>query len=209
MAGMSEDYIQLPPDSVGKRVRALRRTVGGVDVYERLVALAEAVTGEPFPKWYPTYSAAIAGSAVAANKHHLVIFNGSTSILRILKIFLFPELTAAVTGYIMGYRLWRTTSAGAGGTAITVNKMDTTDPNLPAGVTIWTNPTTAPTLSTLISVASVNPEETGAAGFPSILYQWMPWEKPLTLRQNQGITVQQYATAGVGLLNVLAVFQVI
>jgi len=206
---MSEDYIQLPPDSTGKRVRALRRMIGDVDVYERVVALVEALTGEPFPKWYPTYSACVAASAVAANKHHLVIFNGSTSIIRIIKIYLFPEQTATVTGYNMGYRLYRTTSAGAGGTSITVNKMDTTDPDLPSGVIVWTNPTTAPALSTLVSVASVNPEESGGAGYPSILYWWMPWEKPLTLRQNEGITVQQYGTAGVGLLNVVAVFQVI
>ena len=89
---MSEDFIQLPPDSTGKKIRALLRNIAGRDVYERVVTIAEALTGELIPKWYPTYSACVAGSAVAANKHHLVIFNGSTSILRILKIFLFPCL---------------------------------------------------------------------------------------------------------------------
>lgn len=206
---MSEDYIQLPPDSTGKRVRALRRTVGGLDVYERAMVLAESLTGELIPRWYPTYSVAVVASAVAANKHHLVIFNGSTRIIRILRVYLYPEVTAAITGFPMGYRLIRTTSAGAGGTALTVNKMDTADPDLPAGVTVWTNPTTAPTLGPVIVAGATNPEETGGTSFPSILYEWWPWEKPLTLRTNEGITVQQYGTAGAGLINVVAIFQVI
>jgi hypothetical protein len=36
---VSEDYIQLPPDGTGKRLRALRRTVSGVEVYSEVFAL--------------------------------------------------------------------------------------------------------------------------------------------------------------------------
>lgn len=206
---MSESFIQLPPDSTGKKVRTLKRTVADQEVHERITLLAEALTGELMPKWYPTYSACVVASAVAANKHHLVIFNGSQNIIRILRVYLHPETTAAVTGYIMGYRLIRTTSAGSGGTAITVNKMDTADPDLPTNVIVWSNPTTAPSLSTTIAVGATNPEETGGTSFPAILYEWKPWEKPLTLRNGEGITVQQYGTAGVGLIDVVAIFQVI
>ena len=33
---MSEEYIQLPADSTGKKVRAIKRTVGSNDVYEEI-----------------------------------------------------------------------------------------------------------------------------------------------------------------------------
>lgn len=36
---MSEDYIRLPPDSTGKRVRALKRAIGGVEVFSEVFAL--------------------------------------------------------------------------------------------------------------------------------------------------------------------------
>lgn len=206
---MSEDYIQLPPDSLGKRVRALKRTIGNIDVYERVVAIAEPLSGNLLFSQYPTYSACVVASTVAANKHHLVIFNNSTSRVIILRVLISPETTATVTGFIMGYRLIRTTTAGAGGTAITVNKMDTSDPNLPSDITVWTNPTTAPTLGPVVAVASINPEEAGGGPSNVKIYEWMFWEKPLTLRQGEGITLQQYGTAGVGLLDACAIFMVI
>lgn len=206
---MSEGWIQLPPDGTGKRARALVRSVGGVEVYERAHVFVEPATGEPMFRWYPTYAACVAGSGVAANRHHLVIFNGSNRVLRVMRVLLCPENTAAITGFWLGFRLYRTTTAGSGGTAITVAKMDTSDPDLPTGITVWTNPTTAPTLGPLVSTVGVNPEETGGCSTPTIAYEWLPWMKPLTLRTNEGITVQQYGTAGAGLINVVAIFQVV
>lgn len=226
---MSESYVVVPPDSTGKKVRTIARTIGGAEVHDRVVEIASPTDGAVIDprdisdrdtrglgvvtlkgRQIATYSAAVAGSAVAANKHHLVIFNGTGSgkIIEILRVIISPEQTAAVTGYQMGYRLYRTTNAGSGGTAVTPNKMDTTNPDLPTQVTVWTNPTTAPTLTTLVAVGSVNPEETGSSGTPFPLYEAKPDEQPLTLREGEGVTVQQYATAGVGLFNVYIVFRV-
>ena len=43
---MSESYIQLPPDSTGKKARALKRTVVGEEVHEECFAIVEPVAGE-------------------------------------------------------------------------------------------------------------------------------------------------------------------
>jgi len=44
---MSESYIQLPPDGTGKKVRALKRTVNGSEVYEEAYVIVDPSTGEP------------------------------------------------------------------------------------------------------------------------------------------------------------------
>ncbi|MCS7117515.1 MAG: hypothetical protein NZ957_01835 [Thaumarchaeota archaeon] len=195
-------FIRLPPDSSGKRIRTVAKTVGGIEVHEQVVQALQA-------DFFATYSAAVVGSTAAADRHHLVIFNGTGSgrIIRILKVVISCETTAAVTGYAMGFRLRRTATAGSGGTSITVATMDTTDPSLPSAITVWTNPTTAPTLSAVVTVAAINPEETGGH-YTEVLYERGQGEKALTLREGEGITVQQYNNAGAGLINVYAIFTV-
>ncbi len=42
---MSEDFIQVQPDSTGKRLRAIKRNVGGTDVHEEIIQIAEPVAG--------------------------------------------------------------------------------------------------------------------------------------------------------------------
>jgi len=44
---VSESYIQLPPDGTGKKVRALKRTVNGNEVYEEAYVIVDPSTGEP------------------------------------------------------------------------------------------------------------------------------------------------------------------
>ena len=36
-----EDYVEVPPDSTGKKLRALKRNVGGNDVYDEVVAVED------------------------------------------------------------------------------------------------------------------------------------------------------------------------
>jgi len=42
---MGEDIIQIPPDSTGKMLRAIKRTVGANEVYEKTILVAEPVSG--------------------------------------------------------------------------------------------------------------------------------------------------------------------
>lgn len=157
----------------------------------------------------PTYIVT-ASSAAAANRWHLIIFNGSTSVVRITKIYVYPETTAAITGFPIGFRIFRTSSPGSGGTPLPINKLDTEDPDPPTGIIAMTNPTTAPSTTSLLCYVSTNPEETGGASYPSVLYEWHPErrERAITLRQNQGLGIQQYGTAGAGTFDFVVYFYV-
>ena len=190
---MSEQYIQLPQDGSGKKARAIYQSA--TDSYEEVQA------SKPIEYENPVYAVAVSASAVAASKHHLAIWNGSTSYIRILKVIVACHSTATVSGFIMQYIMQRA-SAVSGGTALTIVKLDNRDPNLPSGISAATGATV--TLKEApIAIFALNPEETGA--FAHI--QFEP-PKPIVVAPNEGITIQQYATAGVGLFNAVIYFSV-
>jgi hypothetical protein len=190
---LSESYIQLPPDSSGKKARAIYQQV--LDVYEEVTA------SKPIEYENPVYAVAVSGSSVGASKHHLSIWNDSTSYIRILSIIVGMHTTATVSGYIMQYILQKA-SAVSGGTALTIVKLDPRDPNLPSGISAVTGATV--TLKDApLCIFCLNPEETGS--YPWI--QFIP-PKPIVVAPNEGITIQQYATAGVGLFNAVIYFSI-
>jgi hypothetical protein len=190
---MSESYIQLPPDSTGKKVRAIYRSDLGS--YEEVSVSKHIETVNP------VYAVAVSASAVAASKHHISIWNGSTSYIRILRVIVSMHETAAVSGYIMQYIMQRA-SAISGGTALTIVKLDPRDPDPPAGITAATGATV--TLKEApIAIFALNPEETGAFCF----IDFTP-PKPIVIAPGEGITIQQYATAGVGSFNAVIYFSV-
>lgn len=129
---MSESYIQLPPDSTGKKVRAIY--IPTLGTYEEVQAAKNIETMNPI------YVAAVSASAVAASKHHLTLWNGSTQRVRVLGIIASCHTTAAVTGFIMQYLVHRA-SAVSGGTALVIGKLDPDDPDLPTGITAYTGAT--------------------------------------------------------------------
>jgi hypothetical protein len=189
----SESYIQLPADSTGKKVRTVYNDL--TQSYEE-VELSKSIEAVN-----PVYAVAVSASAVAASKHHLSIWNGSTSYIRILKIIVNMHSTATVSGYVMQYILQRA-SAISGGTALTIVKLDNRDPDLPSGISATTGATVTLTEAPL-AIFAINPEETG--GFAHIQYDPC---KPIVVAPNEGITIQQYATAGVGLFNAVIYFSV-
>jgi hypothetical protein len=190
---MSESFIQLPPDGTGKKARAI--------FHSALGSYEEVHASKPIEYENPVYAVAVSASAVAASKHHLTLWNGSTSYLRILAAMPSMHSTAAVTGFVMQYIMQRA-SAVSGGTALTVVRLDPRDPAPPAGISAVTGATV--TLKEVpLAIFTLNPEETG--GIAWILF--VP-PKPIVLQPNEGITIQQYATAGVGLFNAVMYFAV-
>jgi hypothetical protein len=190
---LSESYIQLPPDSTGKKVRAIY--IPTLGTYEEVQAAKNIETMNPI------YVAAVSASAVAASKHHLTLWNGSTQRVRVLGIIASCHTTAAVTGFIMQYLVHRA-SAVSGGTALVIGKLDPDDPDLPTGITAYTGATVTITGPPL-AIFTLNPEETGAQNW---IYFTPP--KPIVIKPATGLTIQQYATAGVGLFNAVIYFSV-
>lgn len=190
---MSESYIQLPPDSTGKKVRAVYRSDLGV--YEEIQDCKDIEVVNPI------YVVAVSASSVAASKHHLSIWNGSTYRLRVLEIIVGMHNTAAVSGYIMQFLVYRA-SAVSGGTALTIDKLDPDDPDLPTGITAATGATVTVTGSPL-AIFTPNPEETGGLHY----IDFRP-PKPIVVKPSTGLTIQQYATAGAGLFNAVVYFSV-
>jgi hypothetical protein len=188
---MSEGYIQLPPDGTGKRVRAIY--LPSLGSYEEVQA------SKPIEYENPVYAVSVGASAVAASKHHLTLWNGSTSYLRILAAILSMHTTAAVAGFSIQYIMQRA-GAVSGGTPLTIVKLDPRDPDPPAGLSAVTGATVT-LIEAPLAVFVLNPEETGA----NPLVYFLP-PKPIVLQPNTGITIQQYATAGVGLFNATLFF---
>ncbi|MEM1686719.1 MAG: hypothetical protein QXR31_01435 [Zestosphaera sp.] len=153
----------------------------------------------------PTYVATVLASSVGANKHHLVLFNNNQEkVVKIRRIVINAEVTSAVTGYELSYRIQRISNV-TGGTAVTINKYDTQDPD-PTGITAVTNPTSATVITTLDSI-TVNPEETGGQHSQERRYG-ESGTKPITLYYGQGISIQQYGTAGVGTVTCIITFTI-
>jgi uncharacterized membrane protein YwzB len=183
----------LPPDSNGKRVRAIYQPSLGT--YE------EVQVCKNIEYLNPVYVASVSASSVAASKHHLALWNGSTYRLRVLKIVVSMHSTAAVTGFIMQYLTYRALSV-TGGTALTIEKLDPDDPALPSNITASTGATVTVTGSPLV-IFTLNPEETGG-------FNWIDFTppKPIIVKPSTGLTIQQYATAGAGLFNASIYFSV-
>lgn len=190
---MSESYIQLPPDSTGKRIRAIYQPSLGT--YE------EVQVSKSIEYVNPVYVASVSASAVSANKHHLALWNGSTYRLRVLKIITSMHTTAAVTGFIMQFLVYRASSV-SGGTALKISMLDPDDPALPSGITASTGATVTNTGAPLV-IFTLNPEETGAQN-------WIDFTppKPIIIKPSTGLTIQQYATAGAGLFNASIYFSI-
>jgi hypothetical protein len=143
----------------------------------------------------------VSASAVAANKHHITLWNGSTYRLRVLRILVSMHTTGTVTGYVMQFLVYRALSV-SGGTQLTIDKLDPDDPNPPRGIEAYTGASVTTTGSPLV-IFAVNPEDTGGQCF----IDFSP-PKPIVVKPSSGLTIQQYGIAGVGLFNAVIYFSV-
>jgi hypothetical protein len=119
----AEAYIQLPPDSTGKKVRSIEKTIGANVVEEEVfvVGSSRRLVGV-----YQYSSPVVSGSTTAGYVYHS-IFNPSTSTnLMAVRRIVINWVTVAAALYIEG-ALYRITAASGGTTfaATSVGKKDT------------------------------------------------------------------------------------
>ena len=160
-------------------------------------------SAETWLLWIPT-------SATAASKRWFDLFNatGSGKIIDVRGIWAVP-LGAVVTGtYFIPCDFFRVSTVGTGGTAATSSSivgttpgfapMDTSNTALPAGITARAIPTGGSTVTNHLWRGYVPTEETNAATYMSAVMNLIPageFRQPLTLRESQGLLVQEDATA--------------
>ena len=202
---MSESFVQVQPDSTGKKIRTRQRVIGANTVEEQYTVESTM----------PTYYAYADAVSFAANKQHISIFNGvgSGKIIKIKKMFIVNLALAAITGVAVRFDIKKTT-AQSGGTAITAQIVDPDDPALPAQILIATNATVTEG-ALLFPITCANDEVGLTQNFPSTLLlqavNWMPEGleiKELKLKEGQGMTVKQITSTTVGSFGWLIVFVV-
>ncbi len=141
----------------------------------------------------------------AANVSHFSILNTeASSIVQVHKLFAVNLGITAITGIMLRFDVTRIT-AHSGGTAITPEKIDSSNANLPAGVTCLTKATVTEG-NRLFGYATTNDEigTTGNIVAGSVLLQGLnlvfesPRIQDITLRQNQGLHIKQVTATSVG-----------
>lgn len=150
----------------------------------------------------PTYVAYV-GSAVAASKDHLNVFNasGSGQVLRITRIWISTANTAAVNGGSnLYYVIDKTSTAGTTCTAVTIRLADSNNPAVPAQVTANSNCTTDPTtVHTWLGCHHGSSEETAVVQQHAECYRFSnSGGQPITLRVGEGIAIKQTGISPTG-----------
>lgn len=165
---------------------------------------------------YPTFYTGLVASAVAASKHHLVLWNGHASAkVRIFVVTACPAPQGAVAGVVAALhatKLTRTVpgaGAPAAGTVVPIRAAAPTDA-LPAGI----EARSAPTLTGLtedaapFGIGAINPEET-VAPIRMALYEVFEPLKAVELAPFEGMTIKQGPLASAGAIHLLVAVAVV
>lgn len=166
-----------------------------------------------------TYTAAAIGVAFGNNKSMLAIFNGSGSgrIIRVYRVWVLNNQTAAVTGVLTTWTL-RRSSAQSAGTAITPTKHDTTSESMPAQVAIATGATVTQTSDVAFRAWVWSNDEPAASSATSDELECLiplncVWDstgdsniEPIVLRETQGLDVRHSGSSAVGIADIFMEF---
>lgn len=170
-----------------------------------------------------TYTAAAIGVSFASNKSMLGLFNGvgSGRVLRVYRVWMLNNQTAAVTGVLTTMEL-RRLSAQSAGTAIVPTKHDTASETPPGAILcahaptftldvawplafrkwMWSNDEPAASTATNDETECIVPlscvwDSTGDANI-----------EPIVLREGQGLSVHHTGTTAVGVADVFVEFTI-
>jgi len=199
---MPDGFIQLPPDGTGKKLRTRDRGASGHDQYVTIAG------GE---SWC-AYADAV---AFAQNKQHLTLFNasGSGRVLRVKKLFAYNLQTVAVTGVVVRFDVKKVT-ASSGGTALTMQPMDSLNAALPAQVSARTGATVTEG-PLFYPWVTQNDEELATQPFSKAAFQQsiniLPEGNEIqehVCREGEGLTVKQITSTTAGSYGWLMVFTV-
>lgn len=203
---MVEAFIQVPPDSIGKKTRARSRVIGADTVYEQAVFLGSN----------PTFYATADAVAFAANKHMISVYNAAASgvLIVIKKLYLINLQLGTITGVAVRQDVKRFSAVHSAGTLVTPVSCDSANPALPAGVTVRTGATVTD-LALLFPLTFANDEVGATQAFPSVQLQaginWLPEGsevQEVRLREGEGLTVKNITSTTVGSFAYMLVFTV-
>ena len=169
-----ESLVQVT-SGAGPKLHTWQRTIGANNVEDEAV----------YPAEYPLAAYIVAGVIVStgtANDHLLQVMAGASLNVRIRRIRVAQAglVTAAAN---LTISLFRLTTAGTGGTAVTPAKLDTAD--AASGATAMTQPTVKGTESTLLFTRRAFLTQTSPAGglSPDAGWEWVqhPSSKPIII----------------------------
>ena len=126
---MPESLVQVTEGS-GKKLHTFQRTIGANSIEDEVTLLGE--------NYLASYTVVAAASAATGLSHVCQIMAGATLKVRIRRVEVW-QTAALTTGVITNFQLFRLTTAGTGGGAVTPNPLDTTD--AASGATAMTLPT--------------------------------------------------------------------
>lgn len=149
---MAETFVNVT-EGAGKKLHAFDKTIGANVVLDEVNVL-----GEPYLASY-TVTRTVAASAATANDHWLQVMAGASLNLYIRRILLY-QAALATTAAFGQVAIFRLTTAGTGGTALTPAGLDPGD--AAAGATAMMTPTAKGTEGGLIWVGAVGWTQTVA-----------------------------------------------
>lgn len=160
------------------------------------------------------FSSQNSANVAAARTTHLDLFNatGSGVVVEVWAVYIVPTL-AAVTGVGMTWELAWSSSVGTGGTTRTSTVLDQSNAAVPAQVTCRSKPTGGATIGNVINYINSSSEETTPVASLASFLNCVPGTpmigagplQPLTIRENQGIKVDQTTNSSVGSTNIVVV----
>lgn len=156
------------------------------------------------------YVCAVLDAAVTANIVILSLYNADATLkVDILRIVLFAEPAAVVTGIIRGFRAFRFTTLHSAGTVGAASKLNTAMGNLDADITIRNNGVTiGGAEAEPLAACSVAEEETGGASTQVEMFNWTQLGMPITLNTNEGIAIRRENVVSTATTSALIYFRV-